>query len=84
MGLLLMAEITGTPDALWKCLTETMTSEEIRLLRERNRPTRSNPFVIMLVFAGVVAGLVSLGSQSSQRNAQAAEKASVSGLFTKP
>lgn len=62
-----------------------MTTEEIRLLRERPRQSSSNPFLIMLLFAGVIAGLISFGSQSSQRNnSQGGAPSPLSGLFAKP
>lgn len=65
-------------------LTETMTTEEIRLLRERPRQSGSNPFLIMLIFAGLIACLVSMGSQSSQRTGQDTSRPSaLSGLFSK-
>ncbi len=62
-----------------------MTHDELRIARERNRQSGSNPFLIMLLFAALIAGLIGFGSQSSQRQSQQSDGPSVlTGLFTKP
>lgn len=62
----------------------TMKSEELELLREKNRKGGSNPLVIMILFVAMIAGLISLGSQSSRRNYSPEKQNVIGSFFSKP